>query len=42
MKLTRLENVRAALEGSVPEIVVPEAIAARARMALDRMMAVVP
>jgi quinolinate synthase len=42
MKLTRLENVLAALEGSVPEIVVPEPIAARARLALDRMMAVVP
>jgi quinolinate synthase len=42
MKLTRLENVLAALEGSVPEIVVPEPIAARARTALDRMMAVVP
>ena len=42
MKLTRLENVLAALEGSVPEIIVPEPIAARARLALDRMMAVVP
>jgi quinolinate synthase len=42
MKLTRLDNVLAALEGSVPEIVVPEPIAARARMALDRMMAVIP
>jgi quinolinate synthase len=41
MKLTRLENVLVALEGSVPEIVVPDPIAARARMALDRMMAVV-
>ena len=41
MKLTRLENVLAALEGSVPEILVPEPIAARARLALDRMMAVV-
>ena len=42
MKLTRLNNVLAALKGSVPEIVVPEPIAARARLALDRMMAVVP
>jgi quinolinate synthase len=42
MKLTRLENVLAALQGSVPEIEVPEAVAVRARMALDRMMAVVP
>ncbi len=41
MKITRLENVLAALEGSVPEILVPEPIAARARLALDRMMAVV-
>jgi quinolinate synthase len=40
MKLTRLEDVRAALEGEVPEITVPEAIAVRARRALDRMMAV--
>jgi quinolinate synthase len=40
MKITRLENVLSALEGSVPEIVVPEPIAARARLALDRMMAV--
>jgi len=42
MKLTRLEDVRAALEGTVPEIVIPETVAVRARMALDRMMAVVP
>jgi quinolinate synthase len=41
MKLTRLENVLAALERSVPEVVVAEAVAARARLALDRMMAVV-
>lgn len=41
MKLTHLENVLAALKGSVPEILVPEPIAARARLALDRMMAVV-
>ena len=42
MKLTRLENVLAALKGSVPEIIVPDPIAASARLALDRMMAVVP
>jgi quinolinate synthase len=42
MKLTRLEDVLAAIEGSVPEIVVPEPNAARARLALDRMIAVVP
>jgi len=42
MKLTRLEHVRAALEGAVPEIVVPELVATRARQALDRMLAVVP
>ena len=41
MKLTRLEDVLAALEGSVPEVVIPEATASRARAALDRMMAVV-
>jgi len=40
MKLTRLEDVRAAVEGGVPEITVPEATAAPARRALDRMMEV--
>ena len=40
MKLTRLEDVQAALEGTVPETTVPEAIAVRARRALDRMMEV--
>ena len=39
MKLTRLEDVRAALEGVVPEITIPADIAFRARRALDRMMA---
>jgi quinolinate synthase len=38
MKLTRLEDVRAALEGKVPETIIPEDIAIRARRALDRMM----
>jgi quinolinate synthase len=38
MKLTRLQDVRAALEGKVPDIAVPEAVAVRARRALDRMM----
>ncbi len=42
MKLTRLEHVRAALEGVVPEVVVPGDVAARARTALDRMMSVNP
>jgi quinolinate synthase len=40
MKLTRLEDVRSALEGAVPEITIPETIAVRARRALDRMMEV--
>ena len=40
MKLTRLEDVRSALEGSVPEITIPETVAVRARRALDRMMEV--
>ncbi len=40
MKLTRLEDVRAALKGDVPEVALPEAISARASRALDRMMAV--
>jgi quinolinate synthase len=40
MKLTRLEDVRSALEGAVPEIDVPAEVAGRARRALDRMMEV--
>ncbi len=40
MKLTRLEDVRAALKGNVPEVTIPKDIAARARRALDRMMAI--
>jgi quinolinate synthase len=40
MKMTRLEDVRSALEGAVPEITIPEAIAVRARRALDLMMQV--
>jgi quinolinate synthase len=40
MKLTRLVDVRAALEGKVPEITIPDTIAVRARRALDRMMEV--
>jgi quinolinate synthase len=40
MKMTRLEDVRSALEGKVPEITIPEAIAVRARRALDLMMQV--
>jgi len=38
MKLTKLEDVLAALKGAVPEVTIPEDIAARARRALDRMM----
>jgi quinolinate synthase len=40
MKLTRLEDVRSALEGKVPEITISETVAVRARRALDRMMEV--
>ena len=40
MKLTRLEDVRAALEGAAPEISIPDTVAVRARQAIDRMMAV--
>ena len=40
MKLTRLEDVRAALEGKVPDTSIPEDIAVGARRALDRMMEV--
>jgi quinolinate synthase len=40
MKLTRLEDVRAALEGTVPDVAIPEDVAIRARRALDRMMQV--
>ncbi|HTW92676.1 MAG TPA: quinolinate synthase NadA [bacterium] len=40
MKLTRLEDVRAALEGGRAETTLPDDIAARARQAIDRMMAV--
>ncbi len=38
MKLTTLEKVRAALLGTQAEIVIPEEIAPRARVALQRMM----
>jgi len=40
MKLTGLEHVLKALEGSSPEIDVPDPVATRARAALERMMAV--
>jgi quinolinate synthase len=40
MKMTGLEDIKASLEGSVPEIAIAEDIAIRARRALDRMMAV--
>jgi quinolinate synthase len=41
MKLTRLDDVRAALEGKVPEVTIAEDVAARARIALERMTAIV-
>lgn len=40
MKLTRLENVKKALMGEVPEIVIDEDIASKARQCIDTMMAV--
>ena len=40
MKLTALADVLAALEGRVPEIAVPEAVAGRARAAIERMLAI--
>ncbi len=40
MKLTRLEDVRTALKGGVPEVTIPRDIAVRARRALDLMMAI--
>lgn len=40
MKLTRLENIKQALLGEVPEIVIPEETAQRARRCIDRMMEV--
>jgi quinolinate synthase len=39
MKLTGLEHVQQALEGSVPEISIPDRVTTRARAALERMMA---
>lgn len=40
MKMTRLENVRNALRGDVPEIVLEDAVFSRARASIDRMLAV--
>jgi quinolinate synthase len=40
MKLTALEDVRAALQTMSPRITVPAEVGARARLALDRMLAV--
>jgi len=40
MKLTTLDHVRRALAGEVEEVSIPAEIAARARAALDRMLAV--
>lgn len=40
MKLTRLENIKKALLGQVPEILIPEDIAVRARQCIDSMMTV--
>jgi quinolinate synthase len=39
MKLTRLENIKKALLGNVPEILIPEEIAVKARRCIDSMMA---
>lgn len=39
MKLTRLENVKKALLGEVPEIAIPDEVAEKARRCLDSMMA---
>lgn len=39
MKLTRLENIKKALLGEVPEIVIPDEIAQRAHHCLESMMA---
>ncbi|MGB9741870.1 MAG: quinolinate synthase NadA [candidate division WOR-3 bacterium] len=40
MKITRLEDVLRALTGEVPEVVIPEMVAQRARQALERMLAI--
>jgi quinolinate synthase len=40
MKLTRLENIKKALLGQVPEIEIPERVAILARRCIDSMMAV--
>jgi quinolinate synthase len=40
MKMTRLENILKALEGEVPEVLIPEAVFAPARASIDRMMAI--
>ena len=38
MKLTRLENIKKALLGQVPEMVIPDEIAVKARACIDSMM----
>lgn len=40
MKLTRLENIKKALLGQVPEIIIPPDIAEKARRCIDSMMAI--
>lgn len=40
MKLTRLENIKKALKGDVPEILIPPDVAQAARACIDRMMEV--
>ncbi len=40
MKLTRLENIKKALLGQVPEMVIPDDIAVRARRCIDSMMVI--
>jgi quinolinate synthase len=40
MKMTRLENLKQALQGDVEEITIPEAVAERARQSIERMLVV--
>jgi quinolinate synthase len=42
MKKITLEKVAACLERMEPRVTVPEQIASRARLALDRMVAIAP
>lgn len=40
MKITRLEDVKKALQGEIPGVEIPETVAARAHKALERMLAI--